>query len=1007
MLISFDFCPQVLDQFLYHPIDTRDELLEAYMVGHRLVQFLSSILPTHGSYFMEKAQRDRSQEQLVQVLQYLDQMAVLIDKQEHEDYIRSVLGATAVDESQTHHSSSTQSINNTTMDSLFNYAAGSSAVGGDPNSSFEANSSKASSLQQKQQRQQPAKSSLKKPSQRGDTARNRALQQQKQPIGTQNNNPQQKRPTAHYVPQESPQAFVRSAPLQNAKQMSMADESDFLQDQPATEQSHTDDLLNVSQDSALSSNVKAIAKNWPPQKNNTPSPSKSTPSNVRSPVKQQQQPPQRSPETIKLQFEPMNEFQRLAADSAKKSPSKKPSSPRKAPWQKSISNNANDAGANINNGNTKSKSESSGSHASNDPSSSPVKKRDPSSERKTIISVESPKAAAAASDRQLERSFAETTTSSNNRKVNAIQDPNTATTTTATWEESYARSIQTVPSRSPTSSVAAKEEPDEIPDPEELSLGSSAFEREESVTTSHRTPSVVHEEKKEDREEENASTTRSNGEPVWTGFDGNQQPVDESMHELGLSHESSMYSNGSRNSLNGSRAAVNVSHDPSFGSESARPLLLQNDYSMGSLKDSKQNGADSVSNDSGAYFLPFNKLSSDRNSFEREDVSFDSVDFEQGNQARSTEEPQHHLPPVVTPTESSKRNLRQTVSNGDEQLVRTKAMARLDGFRSRFRKPRNDKANKFTGELSGGVAPAVISPNEPSDQRLANRNLPLVAAYSASAQDWSMLDDQSVKSKMSKVKTVAATTAVVATTTMDMEDGDFYFSSENMRSSSSGSKDFSTAANSAGANDLLGIVKDPSPGSWQQAWVESGSGMVANDRLIRSSAASSDRIIQRGVSAGDQEVPDRRRRDVLMRLDQSSARKKSSESLKPSLDNNTTDTTTTRSLSTAGSLFSESHTAAVKPMLPAVTYPLNANNSITEMESRWDDAKFSYYRGSDEDHASFSRQPRSCQLNCGKRNTEKERSPNEHWDVDDDSSLQLLKPNRSNHFRNCVRFLLD
>lgn len=84
-----------MDQFLNHPIDSENELIEAYTVGHRLVKFLSSILPTHDDYFSEDIDeaeaRSRSIEQLDAVLKYLDQIAILIDKQAHEDYIRSVL----------------------------------------------------------------------------------------------------------------------------------------------------------------------------------------------------------------------------------------------------------------------------------------------------------------------------------------------------------------------------------------------------------------------------------------------------------------------------------------------------------------------------------------------------------------------------------------------------------------------------------------------------------------------------------------------------------------------------------------------------------------------------------------------------------------------------------------------------------------------------------------------------------------------------------------------------
>jgi hypothetical protein len=66
------------------------------MVGQRLVKFLSVILPTHTDYYKESdikasAARKRSQDQLSVVSKYLDQIALLIDKEEHEDYISSVL----------------------------------------------------------------------------------------------------------------------------------------------------------------------------------------------------------------------------------------------------------------------------------------------------------------------------------------------------------------------------------------------------------------------------------------------------------------------------------------------------------------------------------------------------------------------------------------------------------------------------------------------------------------------------------------------------------------------------------------------------------------------------------------------------------------------------------------------------------------------------------------------------------------------------------------------------
>jgi hypothetical protein len=80
--------------------------MEAYMVGHRLVMFLSSILPTHADYFStvekETEARVRSQEQLDVVSKYLDHIAMLVDKQEHEDFIRSVLSERGTKEHMEH-----------------------------------------------------------------------------------------------------------------------------------------------------------------------------------------------------------------------------------------------------------------------------------------------------------------------------------------------------------------------------------------------------------------------------------------------------------------------------------------------------------------------------------------------------------------------------------------------------------------------------------------------------------------------------------------------------------------------------------------------------------------------------------------------------------------------------------------------------------------------------------------------------------------------------------------
>jgi hypothetical protein len=84
---------QVLDQFVNHPIANRAELEKAYLLGTRLVKFLSNVLPTHPDYMLGATalERDQSHEQLLQLIQFLDQMARIIDEQEHSAYISRVL----------------------------------------------------------------------------------------------------------------------------------------------------------------------------------------------------------------------------------------------------------------------------------------------------------------------------------------------------------------------------------------------------------------------------------------------------------------------------------------------------------------------------------------------------------------------------------------------------------------------------------------------------------------------------------------------------------------------------------------------------------------------------------------------------------------------------------------------------------------------------------------------------------------------------------------------------
>lgn len=73
---------QVHQQFLHHAIDEREEKIEAYLIGSRLSQFLSSFLPTHPDYFSNSMEltllREESQKQLVDLLQYIEEVSFVI-----------------------------------------------------------------------------------------------------------------------------------------------------------------------------------------------------------------------------------------------------------------------------------------------------------------------------------------------------------------------------------------------------------------------------------------------------------------------------------------------------------------------------------------------------------------------------------------------------------------------------------------------------------------------------------------------------------------------------------------------------------------------------------------------------------------------------------------------------------------------------------------------------------------------------------------------------------------
>jgi hypothetical protein len=71
------------------------------LLGSRLSNFLSNVLPTHPDYFSKLRHlallRDSSHKQLVELLQYIEQIAKLIDREEHQLYISKVLHETSAD----------------------------------------------------------------------------------------------------------------------------------------------------------------------------------------------------------------------------------------------------------------------------------------------------------------------------------------------------------------------------------------------------------------------------------------------------------------------------------------------------------------------------------------------------------------------------------------------------------------------------------------------------------------------------------------------------------------------------------------------------------------------------------------------------------------------------------------------------------------------------------------------------------------------------------------------
>eukprot|EP00934_Nitzschia_sp_Nitz4_P001360 Nitzschia sp. Nitz4//scaffold333_size18811//15939//18204//NITZ4_008758-RA/size18811-augustus-gene-0.42-mRNA-1//-1//CDS//3329548238//1360//frame0 len=82
---------RVLEQFLSTAIRQTSEMTESYLVGSRLVKFFSILLPSHPEYFSTEPAleelRKKSQGQLVELLQYLEELALHIDQVQYNKYM--------------------------------------------------------------------------------------------------------------------------------------------------------------------------------------------------------------------------------------------------------------------------------------------------------------------------------------------------------------------------------------------------------------------------------------------------------------------------------------------------------------------------------------------------------------------------------------------------------------------------------------------------------------------------------------------------------------------------------------------------------------------------------------------------------------------------------------------------------------------------------------------------------------------------------------------------------
>lgn len=84
---------QVIQTFMDHSIDNKEDMLQAYVLGNRLSILLRDEIPQHPDFdfFISR----ESQQRLQCVEKHLEQLALLIDKMEHANYIGQVISCSS------------------------------------------------------------------------------------------------------------------------------------------------------------------------------------------------------------------------------------------------------------------------------------------------------------------------------------------------------------------------------------------------------------------------------------------------------------------------------------------------------------------------------------------------------------------------------------------------------------------------------------------------------------------------------------------------------------------------------------------------------------------------------------------------------------------------------------------------------------------------------------------------------------------------------------------------